>query len=131
MGDVNCHRFNQKLKIMDEGSCSIEHAFEILSECSTNASQHYEYGEAAIAATSFGLSRSGQDFIEIGFDAPDKMRIHSDRLHYPPGFLSRLFSTKGHFWIKGTKDYATSVIRDYFNLPRGEFEARYATFLRR
>ncbi len=88
----------------------------------------YDSGEDAMAATSFGLSRSRTDFIEISCHGQDSVTVHSDRLCYPSQ-LGKYLSLKHSFYIKGEKVRGVEVIRDYFSMERKAFEAKYADFL--
>jgi len=83
-----------------------------------------------MVATSFGLSKSKEDFIEISCNGKNTVSIHSDCLCYPSS-LNKAFSSKRHFFIKGDKDKGMEVIQDYFSLDRQQFEAKYKAFLTR
>lgn len=127
---MNLYHFDRDFHIVEQGQCDSDGALETFEQCQLNGCASYHSGEDAIVATSFGLSRSRVDFIEISCHGQDFVTIHSDRLSYPSS-LSRYFALKQHFNIKVDKTKAREVIRDYFNMEREAFEAKYSDFLSR
>lgn len=127
---MDLYRFDRGLHVVEQGQCDLDAALGTFEQCYLNGFASYDSGEDAAVATSFGLSRSRKDFIEISCNGQDSVTIHSDRLCYP-SWLSRYFSYKHYFDIKGDKARATEIIRDYFSMERRAFEVKYAEFLRR
>ena len=125
---MDLYRFDRDLHVVEQGQCDCDAALETFERCYLNGRASYDSGEDAVVATSFGLSRSRQDFIELSCHGEDSVTVHSDRLYYP-SWLSRYFGLKHHFYIKGDKARGTEIIRDYFSMERQAFEAKYADFL--
>ena len=128
MMTMDLYRFDRNLRIVGQGQCDCDAALATFEQCYGNGFASYDSGEDAMAATSFGLSRSQTDFIEISCHGQNSVTVHSDRLCYPSR-LSKTFSLKHHFFIKGDKTKGVEIIRDYFNMERQAFEAKYAYFL--
>jgi hypothetical protein len=127
---IGLYRFDSNLQIVEQGECDCDTALRALEQCDQKSLCTYKSGEEAIEATSFGLSKSKNDFIEISCNGSNTLSIHSDRLCYPSS-LQKAFSLKHHFFIKGDKDKGMEVIRDYFSLDRLQFEDKYKAFLSR
>ncbi len=125
---MDLYRFGHNLHILEQGQCDCDSALVTFEQCCQNGFTSFDSGEDAIAATSFGLSISRTDFIEISCHGHDSVTVHSDRLCYPSR-LSKTFALKRHFLIKGDKAKGVEIIRDYFNMERQVFEAKYAYFL--
>ncbi len=124
---MDLYRFDRNLHIAEQGQCDCDSALETFEQFYANGCASYNSGEDAVAATSFGLSRSQTDFIEISCHGQDSIAIHSDRICYPSR-LSRYFALNRHFDIKAGMTRAKEVISDYFNMKREAFEAKYANF---
>ena len=127
---ITLYRFENNLHIAEQGECDCATALKTFEQCYQDGLASYRSGEAAMVATTLGLSRSKADFIEVSCNGNNAVSVHSDRLFYPSA-LKKAFSSKHHFFIKGDKDKATEVIRDYFTLDREQFEAKYEAFLSR
>lgn len=127
---MDLYRFDHNLHIVEQGQCDCGTALATFEQCYQNCFTSYDSGEDAMAATSFGLSISTTDFIEISCHGHDSMTVHSDRLCYPSR-LSKTFALKQHFFIKRDKAKGAEIIRDYFSVDRQAFEVKYAEFLRR
>ena len=127
---IGLYRFDSTLRIAEQGECDCETALRTFHQCNQNSLSTYKSGEEAMVATSLGLSKSKEDFIEISCNGNNAVSIHSDRLCYPSS-LNKAFSLKHHFFIQGDKDKGMEVIRDYFSLDRLQFEAKYQAFLSR
>ncbi len=125
---MDLYRFDRDLHVLEQGPCDRDAALEIFEQCYGKGCASYNSGEDAVAATSFGLSKSETDFIEISCHGPDSVTVHSDRICYPSR-PSRYFALKQHFNIKVDKTGAREVITDYFNMEREAFEHKYANFL--
>ncbi len=127
---MDLYHFDRDLHIVEQGQCDCAAAQETFEQCYANGCASYDSGEDAVAATSFGLSRSREDFIEISCHGHDFVTIQSDRICYPSR-MSRYFALKQHFHIQVDKLRAREVIRDYFSMERQAFEAKYDDFLGR
>ena len=127
---IGLYRFDSNLQIVEQGECDCDTALRTFEQCDQNSLCTYKSGEEAMAATSFGLSKSKDDFIEISCNGSNAVSIHSDRLCYPSS-LNKAFSSKHHFFIQGDRDKGMEVIRDYFSLDRLQFEDKYKAFLSR
>jgi hypothetical protein len=115
------------LATVEETECSLSVALRRFEACYDRGLARYQSVEAAISATSFGLYRSEEDFIEISCNGKDDVLIHSDRLFYSSGF-ARWFTTKQHLGIKSDRFHCGQVIKDYFELERRAFESAYSQF---
>ena len=127
---IGLYRFDKNLHIVEQGECGCDTALKTFEQCYENSLSSYRSGEEATVATSFGLSKSKEDFIEISCNGKDAVSIHSDRLCYP-SLLKKTFGLKHHFSIEGDKDKGMEVIRDYFSLNRHQFEAKHEASLSR
>jgi hypothetical protein len=125
---MDSYRFDRNHNLVENGRCELNAAITLFEECCQNGLKHYESGEEAIAATSFGLSHSEADFIEITCTGTNCVMVHSDRLHFPSG-LSKAFTSKRHIRIDGGRSIGLEVIQDYFKMNRQEFETKYHNFL--
>lgn len=125
---TDLYRFDRNLHILEQGQCNCDTALATFEQCYKNGFTSYESGEDAMAATSFGLSVSRTDFIEISCHGQDSVTVHSDRLCYPSR-LGKTFALKQHLFIQGDKAKGAEIIRDYFSVERQTFEAKYADFL--
>jgi hypothetical protein len=125
---MNLYRFDRSLHVVEKGQCDYDAALVVYEECYENGLKSYHSGEEAMSFTSFGLSRSDKDFIELSCNGYDSVSVHSDRLHYPSR-MSKFLGTKGHLFIKGDKNKGREIIRDFFDLERQEFESKYSDFL--
>jgi hypothetical protein len=105
-------------------------ALATFEECYENSLAHYDSGEEAMAATTFGISKSKADFIEPSCHGLNLVTVHSDRLCYSSS-MAKIFSSKHSLRIEGDKAMGVTVIRDYFELDREAFEAKYSGFLSR
>ncbi len=124
---MDLYRFDDDLHIAIQGPCDCDTALETFEQCYAIGCASYDSGEDAVAATSFGLSKSETDFIEASCHGVDSVTVHSDRICYPSR-LSRYFALNRHFDIKAGMTRAKEVISDYFNMKREAFEAKYANF---
>ena len=127
---MDLYRFDRNLHVVEMGQCDCKTALATFEQCYLNGFTSYASGEEAMAATSFGLSRSRADFIELSCHGQDSVTVHSDRLCYPFR-LGKYLSLKHSFYIKADKAMGAKIIRDYFSMDRQAFEAKYADFLRR
>ena len=125
---MNLYRFDLDLRIVEKGQCDCAGGMATFEECYVNSLKSYKSGEEAVAATSFGLSKSNTDFIELSCHGHDSITAHSDRLCYSSR-LSKTFGLKHHFLIKGNKPQGLEIIQDYFSMERPAFEAKYVDFL--
>jgi hypothetical protein len=125
---MDLYRFDRNLHVVEQGQCDCDAALATLERCYEDGFTSYDSGEDAMVATSFGLSRSERDFIEISCHGQESVTVHSDRLYYS-SYLSKTFGSKHHFFIKGGKAIGVEIIRDYFDRERQMFEAKYADFL--
>jgi len=125
---MDLYRFDLNLHVVEQGQCDCEAALATFEQCYLNGFTSYDPGEEAMAATSFGLSRSRTDFIELSCHGQESVTVHSDRLCYPFR-LGKYLSLKHHFYIKGDKAKGAEIIRDYFSMDREAFEAKYDDFL--
>jgi hypothetical protein len=128
MMTMRLYRFDRNLHVVEQGQCDCQTGLETFERCYENGLISYDSGENGMAATSFGLSRSRTDFIEISCHGQDKVTVHSDRLSYPSQ-MSKTFGLKRHFFMKGDKTKGIEIIQAYFNMERQAFEAKYAYFL--
>ena len=124
--DLYC--FDRDLHVVEQGQVDCDAALETFERCYVNGCTPYDSSEDAVVATSFCLSSSRKDFIELSCHGEDSVTVHSDRLYYPSR-LSRYFALNKHFDIKVDKTRAMEVIRDYFCMERQAFETKYADFL--
>jgi hypothetical protein len=121
---MDCYRFDREYNLVECGQCDVHAAIALFEQCYQNGMRHYDSGEEAVAATSFGLSRSEADFIEISCNGQESVAVHADRLHFPSA-LSKAFTSKRHFRIVGSRAVGLEAIRDYFALNRPDFEGKY------
>ena len=128
MTKVKLYRYDYESNIIDLGMCNQDCALNIFEQCCQMATIEYESGEEAIAETSFGLSKSDKDFIEISCHGEDSISVHTDRIYYK-STLSRFFSPKHHFHIQGKKSDGTELIKFFYQNDRETFEKKYANFL--
>ncbi len=128
MNTIKIYRFDRDLHVVEQRQCDCAAALETFEQCYLNGLASYNEAEDAMVATSFGLSRSRTDFIEVSCNGRDSVTIHTDRLCYP-SWLSKYFSYKHHLCIEGDKVKGVEIIRDYFSMERESFEAKYADFL--
>jgi hypothetical protein len=126
---MNLYYFGKK-GANERGACDIDNALAELEACYSRGLLHYEHAEEAIEKTSFGLSKTKEDFIEITCNGRDNVSIHSDRLHYSSRFV-RMLALKGHYSICGPKAFAATVIRDYSEMDRKSFELKYSSYASR
>jgi hypothetical protein len=126
-GPVALYRVNAQLETLDLGECDYPRALEVFEECYRHGLQ-VTSGEEAMSRSTFGLSRSDEDFIEVSCNGPDSVSVHSDRICYPTAW-SRLLAFRRRYWITGVKDDGIEVIRSFFEESRVDFERRYARFL--
>jgi len=124
---MNLYRKNHALSIVDHGPCDEERALAELKSFFDAGLQTYDSGEEALEKSTFGLSRSEEDFLEASCTG-HAVDFYSDRLVIPAG-LASLFAGKKHFWISVGRVQAEEVIRDYFRLPRAAFEETYQSFV--
>jgi hypothetical protein len=122
--EMRLYRFDRTLKVIELGQCDCEAALGAFEQCYDNGLTVYGSGEDAVAATSFGLSRSPTDFIEISCHGKDQVTVYSDRLCYPSR-LSKTFGLKHHLFIKVNQGKGAEVIRDYFGMDRQAFETKF------
>ncbi len=127
---MNLYRFGSHVHILEQGECNCDAALETFERCYMSGCVSHGSAEDAYAATSFGLSRSRTDFIEISCHGHDSVTVHSDRLCYPSR-LNRFFASKRSLFVKGDKAMGTEIICDYFAMDRPAFEGKYAAFLYR
>lgn len=125
---MDLYRFDRKLQVVEQGQCDCDGALKTFDECYSHGCASYVSGEDAVAATSFGLSRSRTDFIEISCHGQDSVTVHTDRLCYP-NWLSKHIGLKRHFHITADKAKGAEIIRDYFSMTRGVFEAKHVDWL--
>ena len=120
------HKFDDDCKLIDAIQIDLEQALVFLDEYLERADEKYTYGEEAMAATSFCISRSESDFLQINCDGKNSISFHSDRLEFDMNFLLRLFCKKTVMILEGNIDYSVKIITDFFNLSRQCFEKKYS-----
>lgn len=125
---VKLYRYNTELKIVELGWCDAKEIDEVLQESIINSSRKYESGEEVIAKTSFGLSKTEEDFIEINCQGKLEINVYTDRLIFN-SLLKKIFSKKRHFDIKTNAENINGLIHQYVNSSRETFEAEYSQFL--
>jgi hypothetical protein len=94
---------------------------------SSNGGRKFHSFEESKSHTYFSLARSEdkKDFLAINCHCENEVNFSSNRLIYQGGWLKKLLEPKGTIQFKTSIDKAESVIGDYFNLSRDEFEERY------
>lgn len=127
---MNLSRLDRNLAKIELGPCDLERALAQLDQCCEKGSVKYESGEEALEATEFCVYRSEADFLEVGCHGADLISLHSDRTCYDSGIAS-FFTLKKRFAIETGRAAAEQVIRDYYQLPRNEFEVKYRGYLAR
>ena len=100
---INLYRFDHNLDIVEKGECDCAQAYALLDECHGKELRSFNSSEVAASTTSFGLSKSDEEFIEISCDGNGIVSVHSDRIHYP-SWISKKLSLKKHLYIKGEKE---------------------------
>jgi hypothetical protein len=127
---MNLYRFDRDLHVVEKGQCDYDAALAVYEECCENGLKSYRSGEEAMSLTSFGLSKSNKDFIEVSCNGYDSIAVHTDRLHYPSR-IGKFLGTKRRLFIKADKTKGKEIIHDFFGLERQEFETKYSDFLSR
>ena len=117
----------KNLSVVERGECDLDLALETLRGCYQRGFLRYETGEQAMSETSFGLSRTKLDYIDVSCSGPNFVLIHFDRLFYPSSW-SRWWIAKRRFEIKGDRELAERIVSDYFELERSAFEDAYSSF---
>ena len=120
------HKFDDDCKLIDAIQVDLEQTLVFLDEYLDRADDKYTYAEEAMAATSFCISRSESDFLQINCDGKNSISFQSDRLEFDMHFLLRLFCNNTTMFLEGNNDFSIKVITDYFNLPRQSFEKKYS-----
>ncbi|ATC64083.1 hypothetical protein CMV30_09025 [Nibricoccus aquaticus] len=127
---MKIYKQDRSLSLVELGDCDEQRALSELRTVYDAGLKTYVSGEESLEKTTFGLSRSDQDFLEIMCAGHDAIEFHSDRLCFQSSF-SRLFSAKRRFAIPADRPTADKVVCDYFRKTRDEFEATYAKFITR
>jgi hypothetical protein len=122
---MNCYRVDTEFEKIELGECSEDTAKELLESTYEESLKAYDFGEEAIAKTSFGIYRSEQDFLEVTSNGKDSIRFRSDRICFPSKF-HQIFCLKKYLDIPATKKEAKTILHNYFQLNREEFEKKYS-----
>ena len=122
--------FDNEMSMVDKGNGDLEMALRFLGDCLSHAGKKFEYGEDAVAETSFGISKGRKDFLEVTANGPGQVDFHSDRLCYK-STLSRLFNSKKRLAVSCNSQKAKDVICDYMTLDRQVFEEKYQDAFKR
>jgi hypothetical protein len=129
MAVVQLYRFDANLHIVEKGVITLQDALVLLHECQDAARSSYESGEEAMAATSFGLTRTESDFLEVSCNGPDQVGFHTDFIHaavVQTSFWKRLFNRQNSIDWECDDTLAERVVADYFQLARLDFETKYS-----
>ncbi len=85
------HRFNSDCKLIDGVEIDFEKTLILLGEYLERADDKHRYIEEDIAATSFCISRSKSDFLQVNCDGKNSISFQSDRLEFDMHFLLSIF----------------------------------------
>ncbi len=124
---VTAYQYDRDLKTVDLGQCDVDRALAILDERYANGLRAYEYGEDALVATSFGLSRSAYDFVSFTCNGQDNILVTLDRISDRP-WWTNIIRSKESMEIPCDIQSARGVIQDYCTMDRAAFELKYEKF---
>jgi hypothetical protein len=82
---------NRDLAVEEHDPVGLDEALVIVDRYFATAGQRHDRGEDAIAATTFGFSRSKSDFIEIGVHRCDQISYRFEACDPKMFWLRRLF----------------------------------------
>lgn len=118
---------DSKLKELSAGQINLNSALQKLKFVSSNGGRKFHSFEESKSHTNFSLARSEnrKDFLAINCQCENEVNFSSNRLVYQGGWFNKLLESNSIIQFKTSIDKAETVIGDYFNLSRDEFEDRY------
>jgi thiamine biosynthesis protein ThiS len=79
-GAIEAYGMNADLETRSDGSVSRDRALELCRRYHANSGRHYENGEEALAASTFGFARDGdKDFLEISIADAEHIHVTHER----------------------------------------------------
>lgn len=129
---VQLGKYDSSLKVLDVGLVDFPQSIQELENCTAAAMRECADADGQLASTTFFLSRTDADFLDISCSKNGTILILSDRISPTSrSTWSRLFRTKSVFSMKLDQQAAEKVIGDYFTLSRDDFENAYQRYLTR
>lgn len=125
---VRWYSVNQDLTVEDRGDLDVDTAIDIVGRYFVKSRSHYDSGEEAFAATTFGFARSKDDFIELCIHTPERISLRTEPLPAASrGLLQRLARRNTGEITLGSREETEQRVRDYFRDTSEDFRARLAT----
>ena len=125
MAAITWYAIGSDLRPSERGPVGLEAALKVIDDYFARLKPQYETGEAALAETMFGFSRSSNDFIEICLHTPREISFRVEMPSSPMGGL--LAKLRGSFRREWTLDSVDSLRRHvtaYFTLTPEQFKAQ-------
>lgn len=127
MGYLRLGRYNPELQVIDVGPIDFKQALQELENCFTASALNYPDAAARLSATTFFLSRTKADFLDISHSGNSTISILSDLIcsNRRSVWSALFFRTKSTFSMEVDKATAQKILGDYFKLSREDFELIY------
>ncbi len=125
--DISWYGLDTQLHTVDHDPVDLVRAYEIVDHYLGEARPHYESGEEALAATTFGFRRPDGSYMQICVHAPDSIDVEHDfsLIHSP---LLRLIGGRrqGDEHLTSRDDLRRRT-QQFFTLPRAAFRQALRT----
>ena len=125
MNAIRWYSVGPELDIREHGPLDLPQALKVVDDHFSALKTHYSSGEHAIAATTFGFTRSDDDFIEICVHAPDSVSVRTE-LPASRGWLDRLRGTFRRELKLGSRDALHTLVTSYFTMAQDQFRSHLA-----
>lgn len=127
--------YDENLNLLDKGEFDINRFDELFDNRVANSQMKFEFFETMIKKTSFMLSRSNMDYINVRIDGlSDKNMVTIFSEIYPNTFWGKVkkvfYFKKFVYHTKIDLPTAKMICQDYLALDRQEFENKYHTFIK-
>jgi hypothetical protein len=124
--------YDHKLKEVHHGAIDVSDAKQIVDQYIKQAKPHYEYGEDAIAETSFQLYQSPEIFLYVSINGPNDISVTLQMERQDVPSILRFF--QGHYYRELTlssPDELVSLVEIFFQITPADFMPRLSQWSER
>ena len=122
---MELYKYNSNLKSVLQGPIELKGAIAELKAIASKGGDVFDDETKAIPETSFTLSRSDSDWLEIATHSEGEIYFSSDRKIFDLSWFKKLFASPS-LQFQSSVEQAHYVISDYYSLSRAEFESKYS-----
>ncbi len=128
---VSLYFYDDELNTIYKDEFDINRLDELFNNRLANSKMTFDYVEERTSKTSFILSRSKMDFLDVGINDENIITLYSQGIYYSKGLFGsfkKVFGSKNFFdFIEVDWATAKAICQDYVTLDRQDFENKYHT----